>query len=96
MKKICSPPLISRLLDLILASNKVGLRLAKYLVNGVSTFISASVEGPDVTLRPSEMPRTFVVDIVAVGMRVTALWRFDDVREERSLSGPEGQVAAGS
>lgn len=52
---------------MILAPNKVGLNLAKYLTNGVSMFISASVEGPDVTLRLLGMRKADVADIAAAG-----------------------------
>ena len=53
-------------LGLILASNEFGLNLAKYLPNDVSMFISALVEGPDVTLRLFGMVEAVVVDILAV------------------------------
>ena len=63
-----SPSPICSSLDLILASNelKLELNLAKYLTNGVSMFISASVEGPDVTLRLFGMLEAVVVGILAV------------------------------
>ena len=55
-----------RSLGTISASSTFGLNLAKYLTNGVSMFISTSVEGPDVTLRLFGMWEAVVVDIVAV------------------------------
>ena len=61
-----SPSPMCNSLDSILAGNKDGLNLAKYLTNGVSIFISVSVEGPDVTLRLFRVPEVVVVDIMAV------------------------------
>lgn len=55
-----------RSLDTISASNTFGLNLAKYLANGVSMFISTSVEGLDVTLSLFGVREAVAVDIVAV------------------------------
>ena len=76
--------------DLILASNEFGLNLAKYLPNGVSMLIAASVEGPDVTLRLSGMFEAVVVDIFKKGGQGLETGG-DDVREERDLSELDGQ-----